>query len=132
MILLDTSLLIDVTRNPDGHLARSIPPQELGVIGLVGIEFLQSSRDDAHDRKLEGVLDGFLQVPMGEPIWREAARNASQLRRVGITVTIADICIATLAIRLGVPVWSLDKDFLCIHRHIPQLRLYEHPSKATP
>lgn len=89
----------------------------------VAMEVLAGARDDAHMRRLQGLLARSALHRVDETHWVTAARLYRTCRQRGETVRkMIDCLIAAVAIDAGLPVLHADKDFEVLARHTP-LRL---------
>lgn len=124
MILVDTSVWIDVLRDRKGKVVeafRKIIGDDLYVLTrFTQLELLQGAKDDYEWRKLEEYLETQIYLEATERTWVEAARIYYDLRRKGITVNSPiDCCIAQLAIENGVTLLHRDQDFEKIEKIRP-------------
>ena len=124
MILVDTSVWIDVLRDRKGKVVeafRQIIGDDLYVLArFTQLELLQGAKDDYEWRKLEEYLETQIYLEATERTWVEAARIYYDLRRKGITVNSPiDCCIAQLAIENGVTLLHRDQDFEKIEKIRP-------------
>ncbi|RLD92543.1 MAG: PIN domain nuclease [Aquificota bacterium] len=124
MILVDTSVWIDVLRDRKGEVVeafRKIIGDDLYVLTrFTQLELLQGAKDDYEWRKLEEYLETQIYLEATEGTWVEAARIYYDLRRKGITVNSPiDCCIAQLAIENGVTLLHRDQDFEKIEKIRP-------------
>ncbi|RLD97581.1 MAG: PIN domain nuclease [Aquificota bacterium] len=124
MILVDTSVWIDVLRDRKGKVVeafRKIIGDDLYVLArFTQLELLQGAKDDYEWRKLEEYLETQIYLEATERTWVEAARIYYDLRRKGITVNSPiDCCIAQLAIENGVTLLHRDQDFEKIEKIRP-------------
>lgn len=74
-------------------------------------ELLQGARSG---EQFEGLRTVFQDVPRLEEMegdWVEAARLTSALRRRGVTLPLIDACLASVCLRLGALLLTLDSDF---------------------
>jgi predicted nucleic acid-binding protein len=80
-------------------------------------EVLQGVRNDLAHQRLK---DGLLALPrIGDPVSAELYLHASDIfrlgRRQGLTIrSSVDCLIAAIALKEGLPVWHLDRDFEAI------------------
>ena len=116
MILVDTSVWIDLfSRTPRHYLAPEAWPR-LATCGPVIQEVLQGARDQAFQR----LRDGMLALPrLGDPVdidlYLEAASLYRHARQKGYTVrSSVDCLIAAVAMRCEATVWHADRDFEAI------------------
>lgn len=73
------------------------------------------------------VLNAFVQTPTSESVWDAAGDLLAALRASGVTVPFNDVVIASVAVAVGVEVWTRDSQFQLIQRHEPRLRLFQEP-----
>jgi predicted nucleic acid-binding protein len=127
MVIIDTNILITLTKTNDAKLAvllNTIPGE---IPGIVRAEILTGARTAAQRKSLLDVLDTFPSVLFPEPVWDEVGDNNSLILSKGLSVPFNDIAIATLAIHYDAELWTRDKQFQLIQQHLPQLKLFQEP-----
>ncbi len=128
MILVDTGVLIDYSRNPSdpklGGLFRTLP---LAVCGTVRAEFLHGSRNPRDRVRLLLLLDSFSQLTTPESLWDAIGDNLNVLRTGGVTIPFPDAVIATVAIANDIELWTRDAHFTLVQRVLPTLKLFVEP-----
>ena len=124
MILLDSSVIVDLWRTKRGEVPQLLPGGEIVVCGVVWAEMLQGARSQDDDKKIRYRLSLFQQVPIPEAIWSELGVNLNILKRNGVTVPFPDVLLATVALHHDLELWTLDKHFVRVRDYLPQLRLY--------
>ena len=130
MMLIDTTILVDVLRDASGvnaeRLLTLLGEEEVAFTRFTELEVLMGARDDA---EWEGIQRYFLTKSMPEPnteSWGSSARIYFDLRREGRTVrSIVDCCIAQIAIERDLTLVHNDRDFEAIAkvRPLKHLRL---------
>lgn len=128
MMLLDTSVVIDLFRAQNDRILDVILEQDVAVCGITRAEVLHGARDASHRVKLMAALDLFQSVALPEAIWDQVGDNLAALRASGITVPLADAIIATLAITNDIELWARDQHFLLIRQVLPALKLFQEMS----
>lgn len=127
MILVDSSVIFDHTRNRDPRLAGWFKSLPVAICGIVRAEVLHGARA-ANDRAiLEALLNRFGQLSMPETIWDIVGDNLCTLRTHGITVPMADAILATVAMAHNVELWTRDAHFKLIQQWLPALKLFQEP-----
>ena len=121
MVIVDTSVWIDIFRNADGsHRSRLdsvIGEHEIVLTRFHQLELLQGCRDEHEWGLLTSYLDTQDYLPMGQGSWSAAARIYFDLRRKGLTVrSPIDCCIAQLALQFDALLIHRDHDFEQISR----------------
>ena len=124
MILLDSSVVVDLWRRSGREATELLPFGQIVICGVTWAEMLQGARSESDTETIHLRLSRFRQVPIPEPVWAELGENLCSLRKAGITVPFPDVLLATVAIHHGLDLWTLDKHFSLIRRHIPELNLY--------
>ncbi len=124
MILVDTSIWIDVFRDASGvrrgTLQDALGEAEVVLCRFFQLELLQGSRDDREWDLLKSYLDHQDYLEVTTATWENAARIYFDLRRVGRTVhSPIDCCIAQLSLDHDVPLFHRDRDFAEIARVRP-------------
>ena len=124
MILVDTSVWIDVLRDKKGHVVQAfrkrIEEKTDVLTRFTQLELLQGARNEKEWTSLDEYLATQYYLETSEGTWRNAARAYFDLRRRGITVNSPiDCCIACIAIEHGVLLLHQDRDFIRMARHLP-------------
>ena len=124
MILIDTSVWIEIFRDTAGNVVKALKERvgsENCVISRFNqLELLQGAKNE----KEWGLLANYLRtqyfLETDENTWQEAARIYFELRRKGVTINSPiDCCIAQIAIEHGAILLHRDKDFEKISRIRP-------------
>lgn len=126
MILVDTSVWIDVLRDQEGTLVASFRRRISSDICVFSrftqLELLQGAKNEREWNTLDEYLSTQYYIEASETTWREAARIYFELRRKGITVNSpVDCCIAQIAIESGARLLHRDEDFEKISQIRPLL-----------
>jgi hypothetical protein len=116
MILVDTSLWIDILKDSSGSLVSSFRDKtQWGVIvfcRFTQLELLQGAKNENEWRLLEDYLSTQYYLETTEKTWTTAARMFFDTRRKGITVrSPIDCCIAAIAHENKALLLHKDKDF---------------------
>lgn len=138
MILIDTSVLVDVLRDKSGEnadrLLMLIGDEEMAFTRFTALEVLQGARDKRDWDCVSSILARRTLVGSSDDTWADAARICFDLRRHGTTLrSIVDCCIAQVAIERGVKLVHNDKDFERISEIVPldQTRLKLRPIRTS-
>lgn len=127
MILVDTSILVDSLRTSDPKISSLLSAHAGVTCGVVLAELLHGART-SRERGLVIALVGTLgSVPIGDSLWKSVGDNLAAMRGRGVNVPLADAIIATLAIDLGIEVWTRDSHFSLMQSVLPSLRLFQEP-----
>lgn len=124
MILVDTSVWIEVLRDSSGEKARAfrkLLEGELPVLcRFTQLELLQGARNDSEWKLLHDYLLSQYYLEACQETWPWAARIYFDLRSKGLTVrSPIDCCIAQLALERDILLLHRDKDFEAISRVRP-------------
>jgi predicted nucleic acid-binding protein len=116
MIIVDTSVWIEVLRDRRGEIVQSFRQEVSGDVYVLTrftqLELLQGARDEYEWQKLEEYLSTQFYIEATDVSWTEAARIYYELRRNGITINSPiDCCIAQLAIENHAVLLHNDRDF---------------------
>ena len=135
MILVDTSVWIEVLRDKTGKTVRAFR-ERIGIENCIfcrftQLELLQGSKDEMEWKRLDDYLSTQFYLEATEKTWREAARIFFELRRKEITLSSpVDCCIAQIAIESKVLLLHRDEDFERIARIRP-LAIERFPLKLS-
>lgn len=124
MILVDTSVWIEIFNDKTGHVVKAfqarIGSEHYVLSRFNQLELLQGARDQKEWELLENYLATQYYLEASENTWPEAARIYFELRRRGITFNSpVDCCIAQIALEYGALLLHCDKDFERISRVRP-------------
>ena len=124
MILVDTSVWIDIFRDKAGRVVKAfkekIGPENCALSRFNQLELLQGAKDEKEWGLLSDYLSTQYYLEAGEDTWQAAARIYFELRRRGITINSPiDCCIAQIAMEHGAILLHRDKDFEKISRLRP-------------
>lgn len=116
MILVDTSVWIEVLRDKTGDVVRAFRSRTeddlIVFCRFIQLELLQGAKDDHEWRKLDEYLSTQYYLETSEKTWRNAARLYFELRRSGVTVRSSiDCCIACLAMEYQATLLHRDHDY---------------------
>jgi predicted nucleic acid-binding protein len=124
MILVDTSVWIEIFKDKTGHTEKAFR-ERIGSENYVlsrfnQLELLQGVRSQKEWELLEEYLATQYYLEASDNTWREAARVYFELRRRGVTLNSpVDCCIAQIALEHGALLLHRDKDFEKISRVRP-------------
>jgi predicted nucleic acid-binding protein len=116
MILVDTSVWIEIFKDKTGHVAaafqRRIGSENYVLSRFNQLELLQGARDRKEWELLEDYLSTQYYLEATRHTWPAAARIYFELRRRGVTINSpVDCCIAQIALEYGAVLLHSDKDF---------------------
>ena len=127
MIVVDTSVFVDVMRRPLTRRADTfrslLDADEIALALPVRVE-LMSGVAKAHRRELRRGLSGLPVVVPSEDTWRMIERWVEPAADAGLHFSITDLLVAALAHELTALVWSLETDFTSMER-IGLVRRYD-------
>lgn len=132
MILVDSSIWIELLNGSSHRSAEELEeiihttPTNLAICDIIMAEVLQGIRNDDVFEEIKWFLYPYLVSTPSSP---ETHAGAAMLYRTckhhGVTIrSLADAIIATTALDLHAPLWSLDRDFQQIAQYFP-LMLYK-------
>ena len=116
MILVDTSVWVEVLKDKDGGIVQTfrdwVGSEVYAITRFTQLELLQGAKNEWEWRHLDEYLSTQYYLETSEDTWKKAARIYYDLRRKGITVgSSIDCCIAQIAIESKVELLHLDNDF---------------------
>ncbi|MBO0698444.1 MAG: PIN domain-containing protein [Zavarzinella sp.] len=127
MILVDSSVIFDHTRNRDPRLAGWFKTNPVAVCGVVRAEVPHGARNAGDRANLEALLNRFAQVPIPEATWDTVGDHLAVLRSNGLTVPFPDAVLATVAVVNNIELWTRDAHFPLIQKWLPALQLFQEP-----
>ena len=126
MILVESSAWIDLLRATEGPGDRTLQRllaqgEEIAVTEPVVMEVLAGVRSTREEEAVRGQLVGFALLSVGGvDAYEQAAEIYRLCRAAGDSVRrVLDCLVAVPAIRAGVPILHVDRDFDVIARHTP-------------
>jgi predicted nucleic acid-binding protein len=127
MILVDTSVWIQVLKDKTGSIVRSFNErtgdQIIVLSRFIQLELLQGAKDEFEWRRLDEYLVTQYYLEATEDTWRQAARIYFDLRTSGITIrSPIDCCLACIAMEAQALFLHRDRDF----EKIAQIRPLVH------
>jgi predicted nucleic acid-binding protein len=128
MLLVDSSVWIDVTRGVDTDATRFLEArdeEELAVTGVVFQEVLQGADDPTYE-KLQAMFSAMLLLePRELSTYEIAAQLYRRARAAGFTIRKASDClIAALALEHGALLVHNDRDFVFLSQVEPALMIF--------
>lgn len=135
MMLIDTTVLVDVLRDTSGANAKRLlavlGTEEVAFTRFTELEVLVGARDQGECDSIRTYLQSKSMLDPTANSWNAAARIYFDLRRLGRTVRkVIDCCIAQLAIERNLVLLHNDRDFETIAAVCPlkHLRVQLAPS----
>ncbi len=124
MILIDTSVWVEVLRDKTGRMVKEfrerVGDEIIAFSRFTQFELLQGAKNEQEWRQLDAYLTTQYYLETTADTWRDAARVYFELRKRGITINSpVDCCIAQIAIETQVLLLHRDKDFERIARIRP-------------
>lgn len=121
-VLVDASVWVHFFRSGQTkeslHLDRLLEVRSVRTCAPIRAEVISGARTERERRHLKewfGAVD-LLELP--ENLWERVEESRFRLARRGHQASIVDLIIACTADHHRVPLWTLDEDFLGIHRVI--------------
>jgi predicted nucleic acid-binding protein len=135
MMLIDTTVLVDVLRDKSGanaeRLLAVLSTEEVAFTRFTELEVLMGAKDEAEWNTIRQYLAARSLLDPSASSWADATRTYYDLRRSGRTVrSIVDCCIAQMAIENDLTLLHNDRDF----ETIATVRPFKHQrvQLATP
>jgi predicted nucleic acid-binding protein len=122
-VLVDTSAWLDVlargraTTPLAQRVDALLAADQAATADVIRAEMLRGAYDTAAYRRLERLLAPLRCYPVERTHWDAAAQLGFRLRRAGITISLNDLLVATVAITAGIPLLHQDRHFVNIARH---------------
>ncbi len=125
MVIVDTSIWLQFLKAVDPSVRIEMDllraKNDIAMVGIVLAEILQGSRSQQELEQLTDWLKALPYLDETQETWTKVGSLSFQLRRHGVTVPMADLLIAALAIEQDCQVYTLDEHF----QRVPGLSLYE-------
>jgi predicted nucleic acid-binding protein len=124
MILVDTSVWIEIFRDKTGHVVKVFQKrtrsENYAISRFNQLELLQGAKNEKEWELLDDYLKTQYYLEASDITWQQAARIFFELRRKGVTINSPiDCCIAQIALECGAVLLHRDKDFEKISRIRP-------------
>ena len=121
MILVDTSVWIEVLRDKTGHVVKAFQQRAHSENYFLSrfnqLELLQGAKNEKEWELLDEYLTTQYYLEASDITWQQAGRIYFELRRKGFTINSPiDCCIAQIALEYGAVLLHRDKDFEKISR----------------
>ncbi len=130
MKFVDTDVMIDVLRGYPPALAwlKTLGPEEIGLCGIVVMELLQGSKNQAEMRKLDKFLESYkIYWPTSSDGYRALNDVANNYLSTGLG--ILDALIGECAVGLNTALYTFNKKHF---RAISSLKITEPYAKQLP
>ena len=124
-IIPDTNKFIDFWKHPTDDVRKIFEEQEIIICGVIRAELLQGAVSAKDFNEIVSGLDSFQEVDLVMDDWNRLGENLYLLRIKGITVSLADAIIATVAIKYGLSVWTNDKHFIMMKNILSGLEVFD-------
>ena len=118
MILIDTCIWSEALRkNKSKHieavenLAKIITENQAAIIGPIRQELLSGIKEKKMFSQLKEKLNYFPDIVLAEQDYERAAEYFNFCQRKGVQGSNTDFLICSVATRLEIPIFTLDKDF---------------------
>lgn len=102
-----------------GELRELISEQRVVMLGPVRQEILSGIRDETHFLRLREHLRAFPEAMLEQSDYENGAEFFNVCRRNGVQGSNTDFLICAAAMRLNIPVFTTDADFISYNRFIP-------------
>lgn len=113
---------ISPSRNT-AELIELIKEARAEIIGAIRQEILSGIKSKKQFEELREQLKEFKDLEVITSDYEKAAENFNTIRSKGIQGSNTDFLICAVAERLGIPIYTTDKDFLRFAKHLP-IQLY--------
>lgn len=117
-ILPDTCAWIDFFKGSQTPLAESLEKsllqREVLTCGVVLCELLQGVKKTTEELMVLNAMQALPCLEMTQELWIQAGQLSASLRKIGHTLPLSDLIIATLAIYHGCAVLTVDRHFSVI------------------
>ena len=127
-VLIDTSVwslalrrqsLTDAEQKIVDALKELIRDARVVIMGPIRQELLSGVKEQEQFEELKQKLSVFKDIQILEEDYKEAARCYNICRENGIQGSHIDFLICSLAVRMALPIFTLDKDFKSYAKHLP-------------
>lgn len=135
MILVDTSVWIEVLKDKSGHTVSTFRARTgndvIVFCRFIQLELLQGAKNELEWKRLDEYLATQYYLESVEVTWRNAARLFFDLRKSGIPVrSPIDCCIACIAMEARTLLLHRDRDFEKIAKIAPLEHEFFAPAKT--
>ena len=102
----------------------------VSLIGPIRQELLSGISNQAQFEVLKEKLQAFEDLPLTQQDYERAAEFYNTCRKSGIQGSQVDLLICAVAVGMGIPIFTSDKDFLLYEKHL-DITLY-NPARIIP
>ena len=124
MVIVDTSVWVTALQveasEERAEVARLLARGDAALVGMILVEILRGSRNQADYDRLHDRLFGAEFIETGQSTWLRAAQLLLDLRQRGDSIPVTDALIAAHALESGHSVYTTDNDF----QRVPGLQLH--------
>ncbi|MFK5970068.1 MAG: PIN domain-containing protein [Candidatus Marithrix sp.] len=106
------------------QLEKLIYKQRVIIIGVIRQEVLSGYSDLIKFNILNNKLEYFKNTPILDKDYIEGAKFSNICRKNGIQGSHIDFLICAVAVRLGIEIFTTDKDFISYQKYLP-IELYD-------
>lgn len=120
-LLIDTSVWIEFFKKKDPHfkiVRNLIEEDNVCCIGLIYAELLQGAKSEKELSTLKEFMHVFDFIPESVALWEKAGLMSRALRQKGKEIGLSDCFIASSAVLYGSRLYTLDKHFHIIKKHM--------------
>jgi len=125
MILADTSVIIDIWRNPDRKKREIFENNEIATCYVIKAELFHGAKSEKEKEKIEDALNELNLLPINDEVWEYLGEILYKFKKHGLTVPFQDALIASVSIKHNCQLWTLDKHFSKIGEILNELDLFQ-------
>lgn len=123
MILLDTSIVIDMINNQDDFHWALLHQDSVVLCGIVITELYRGIKNQKEEKAIELFVNSVDTLPLQEDDWKQIGLFIAKLRDSGLIVPVQDAIISYLAHKFNCSVCTKDKHFKLIKDEEENLQL---------
>ncbi len=115
--LVDTSVWVEYFKSKDNiveFIDRGLDNKNVFVTGVILTEILQGIKNDKEKQLVKFCMDAIPYYEVNKEDWIKTGELSNALRREGITLPLADVLIASIAIKNQCKILTYDKHFSLI------------------
>lgn len=114
MILLDTSIVIDMINNQDDFHWVLLHQDSVVLCGIVITELYRGIKNQKEEKAIELFVNSVDTLPLQEDDWKQIGLFTAKLRDSDLIVPVQDAIISYLALKFNCSVCTKDKHFKLI------------------
>lgn len=129
IVLIDSSIWVDYFNGISSSTTKQVQQlikENLAVINpIIRLEILTGAKSKKQFNNLSDFLLGLNSLSIDENVYRQAEQLRFRMRKLGLTIPLPDVLIASTAIIFDCPLLHCDKHFNLIREYFSSLEIFK-------